>query len=243
MRTTPEAQPPAIHHPVDPADAADAAVPPLPDSDAAAWDALAGLVGDGSVLDVLLRDHLIQRLVVMIDNLPEPRIATRALAMRPLPGAFATGVADGTLQIAEANAQRYEPYVRAFEQADPARLAAVYRRFYPLFQPFEPPFVHQEADRPPVRAEHRPRFSAIEHLVKRVEHEAITAERNQDAGVALVGEDVAAAKHGRGGLGGFPAAGDQRDAGGSQVLTLRAALGQFGAQPLALLDVTVRGRA
>ena len=134
VRTTPEAQPPAIHHPVDPADAADAAVPPLPDSDAAAWDALAGLVGDASMLELLLRDHLVQRLVVMIDNLPEPRIATRALAMRPLPGAFATGAADGTLQIAEANAQRYEPYVRAFEQADPARLAAVYRRFYPLFQ-------------------------------------------------------------------------------------------------------------
>ena len=133
-RTAPQAQPPEIRHPLDPADAADAAVPPLPDSDAATWDALAGLVGDTSVLDVLLREHLVQRLVVMIDNLPEPRVATRALATRPLPGAFVTEAGDGTLRIAEANAQRYEPYVSAFERADPARLAAVYRRFYPLFQ-------------------------------------------------------------------------------------------------------------
>jgi hypothetical protein len=125
---------PAIAHPLDLADAADAAIPALAESDAAAWEALAGVVGDTSVLDVLLREHLVQRLVVMIDNLPEPRITTRALAMRPLPGAFAVE-GDGTpVRIAPANAQRYEPYVRAFVQADPQRLAALYRRFYPLFQ-------------------------------------------------------------------------------------------------------------
>lgn len=130
----PVAAAPAIAHPLDPADAADAAIPALADSDAAAWEALAGLVGDASVLDVLLREHLVQRLVVMIDNLPERRITTRALAMRPLPGTFAVEGEGTPVRIAPANAQRYEPYVQAFAQADPQRLAAVYRRFYPLFQ-------------------------------------------------------------------------------------------------------------
>ena len=71
---------PAIAHPID-VDAADAAIPPLADSDAAAWEALSGLAGDPALLDVLLREHLVRRLGVMIDNLTEPRMPTRALAV------------------------------------------------------------------------------------------------------------------------------------------------------------------
>jgi len=128
------AAPASPAHPLDPADLADAAIPTLADSDAAAWDALAGLVQDASVLEVLLRDHLVQRLVVHIDNLTEPRIATRALAMRAVPGTLAVEDDGTSLRLAAANAQRYDPYVRAFAQSDPQRLVAVYRRFYPLFQ-------------------------------------------------------------------------------------------------------------
>lgn len=130
---------PGIRHPLAADGLADAAIPALADSDAAAWEALVEVAGDASVLDVLLRDHLVQRLVTMIDNLTEPRIATRALALRALPGEFATeadaaGAEGASLRIARANALRYEPWVRAFVQADPERLAAAYRRFYPLFQ-------------------------------------------------------------------------------------------------------------
>jgi len=144
VAVAPASTAPAIRHPLDPADAADAAIPPLADSDAAAWAALVEAAGDASVLDVLLRDHLVQRLVTMIDNLTEPRIATRTLALQALPGRFETepevagpdaaGPGGAPLRIAQANARRYDPYVRAFVQADPARLVAVYRRFYPLFQ-------------------------------------------------------------------------------------------------------------
>jgi hypothetical protein len=129
-----DAVPPAVAHPVDPSAAADAAIPALADSDAAALEALASLVPDARVLEVVLRDHLVQRLVVMIDNLPEPRITTRALALQPLPGSFVTAADGDSLRIGQANAQRYAPCVQAFAQADPARLAAAYRRFYPLFQ-------------------------------------------------------------------------------------------------------------
>jgi hypothetical protein len=128
------AAPASPAHPIDPQDMADSAIPALADSDAAAWDALAGLVGDTSVLELLLRDHLVQRLVVHIDNLTEPRIATRALAMRAVPGTLATEDDGASLLIAAANAQRYAPYVRAFVQTDPERVVAAYRRFYPLFQ-------------------------------------------------------------------------------------------------------------
>ena len=130
----PDAAPPAIAHPLDQGDAADAAIPALDQSDAAAWDALVESVGNASVLEVLLRDQLVRRVVVMVDNLTERRIPRRALAMQALPGTFAIDDDGATRKIAQANAQRYEPYVQAFTQADPARLAGVYRRFYPLFQ-------------------------------------------------------------------------------------------------------------
>jgi len=125
---------PPIQHPIDPV-AADAAIPALADSDAAAWDALVGLAGGDAPLALLLRDHLIQRAVTMIDNLPQRRVAARSLALKPVPGQLSlTTDAAGANTIAEANAQRYAPYVQAFTHADAGAIVAVYRRFYPLFQ-------------------------------------------------------------------------------------------------------------
>ncbi|KAF1690773.1 DUF3014 domain-containing protein [Pseudoxanthomonas taiwanensis] len=129
------AEAPPRHPVAPPEDAADAAIPALADSDAAVRDALAGLVADPAVLELLLRDHLVQRLVVMADNLTQARVPRTALAYRPLPGSYAVAEQDG-VQIADqaANAGRYAPYVAALTAADPARVAALYRRFYPLFQ-------------------------------------------------------------------------------------------------------------
>jgi len=124
-----------IAHPIA-QDAADAAVPPLADSDEAAWSALAALVGDDGVLATLLRDHLVQRWVVMIDNLTQPSVNTRVLPYQPLATTLATSAdASGALTLdTAANARRYAPFVRVFVQLDPQALAATYRRFYPLFQ-------------------------------------------------------------------------------------------------------------
>jgi hypothetical protein len=124
---------PAIAHPVD-EDAADPALPALADSDAAAWDALSGVVGQGDALAIVLRDHLIQRIVVMVDNLTKPSIARRALALQPIPGSFSVEEADDHSRIAAANAERYAPYVAAFTSANADTVVAAYRRFYPLFQ-------------------------------------------------------------------------------------------------------------
>lgn len=126
--------PPAIQHPIDPA-AADAAIPPLADSDAAAWAELVTLAGSDVPLALLIRDHLLQRAVTMIDNLPQRRVAARTLALKPVPGQLQVdtdGAGAGT--IAAVNAQRYAPYVQAFTQADAGAMVAAYRRFYPLFQ-------------------------------------------------------------------------------------------------------------
>jgi len=129
------AAPPPIQHPIDPAAAADAAIPALADSDAAAWAELATLAGSDTPLALLIRDHQIQRAVRMIDNLPQRRVAARTLALKPVPGQLQVVTdAAGASSIAEANAQRYAPYVQAFTQSDAGAMVAAYRRFYPLFQ-------------------------------------------------------------------------------------------------------------
>ncbi|MBD7920998.1 DUF3014 domain-containing protein [Xanthomonas bonasiae] len=131
---TPPAPPP-IQHPIDPATAADAAIPALADSDAAAWAELVTLAGSDAPLALLIRDHLIQRAVTMIDNLPQRRVAARTLVLKPVPGQLQVATdAAGASVIDAANAQRYAPYVQAFTQADAGAMVAAYRRFYPLFQ-------------------------------------------------------------------------------------------------------------
>src|SRR5690606_38986466 len=90
---------PPIQHPLAPlapmAAAADAAIPALADSDADVFAALEGLVGNRSVLGILLREHLVQRLVVTVDNLTEPRVTSAVLAMRQVPGQYATAGEEG----------------------------------------------------------------------------------------------------------------------------------------------------
>lgn len=128
---------PVIQHPLEPpaGAAADEAIPALGDSDAAVFDALAGLAGDRSLLGILLREHLVRRLVVMVDNLTGPRVTAPVLALRPPPGQYASVEGNGgRVADAGANATRYGPYVEAFTRADPQQVADTYRRFYPLFQ-------------------------------------------------------------------------------------------------------------
>ncbi|AVQ07957.1 TPA: DUF3014 domain-containing protein [Xanthomonas vasicola pv. zeae] len=116
------------------ADAADAAIPPLAQSDDAAWEALLALVQDDTALSIVLRKHLIERVVVMIDNLTQPSISRRALVLQPVSGELQVSGPDTHQVIDQANAARYGPYVAAFTSVDAQALARSYVRFYPLFQ-------------------------------------------------------------------------------------------------------------
>jgi hypothetical protein len=128
---------PAIQHPL-PSAAADAAsqtpLPALADSDAAMNQALGALLGAGTLKEYLLPENLIRHLVVTIDNLPRSKVAVAKRPTAPVPGAF---VADGDelhASIDPQNYARYEPMVAVVARLDMRQLAAVYVRFYPLFQ-------------------------------------------------------------------------------------------------------------
>jgi hypothetical protein len=136
--------PAPIQHPIDAADAADlaatadAAAPALPalaDSDTPFWQELSTLAQDDGALSLLLREHLIQRLVVSVDNLTQPRISRNVWALLPVSGQLQVEPDPaGQSMLAAANAQRYAPYVQLFTRVDIAAAARLYVRFYPLFQ-------------------------------------------------------------------------------------------------------------
>lgn len=110
-------------------------VPPAPDtSDADVMAALTGLPGADALRDLLAPDHLIARIVALIDALPRPDLPNNILPVRAPGGRFATSDGAGVEVISEANYTRYAPYMRIVESVDPKALVDWYVRYYPQFQ-------------------------------------------------------------------------------------------------------------
>jgi hypothetical protein len=137
-QTPPSAEPPAepaIQHPVPGGqDSASAPLPSLADSDAALSDALRLVGGAAAVKDYLLPETVIRHLVVTIDNLPRQKVA---VAKRPTSAVAGSFVVDGDelhATLDRQNFARYQPMVAVVGRLDMQQLAAVYIRFYPLFQ-------------------------------------------------------------------------------------------------------------
>ncbi len=122
-------------HPIAPEPAATPTpLPALAEADAVVGEALAQLVGRSGVMAFLATDGFIPRVVVTIDNLARPMAASRLWPVQPTPGKLQRlAVGDGEL-IGPDNGKRYEPFVALVASVEPSRAAALYRRFYPLFQ-------------------------------------------------------------------------------------------------------------
>jgi len=113
------------------------AQPPLPalaDSDKLILDALAGLVGNKSLMERFHADRFILNFVATIDNLPTRRAPMNVMPVNPAPGNFVAAGVQGNLTISPNNAARYSAYVRIAEAIDAKKLVGLYIRLYPLFQ-------------------------------------------------------------------------------------------------------------
>lgn len=114
--------------------AADQALPELQQSDAAMEDILSRLFAEQKLDRFFLLEHIIERFVVMVDNLSGESLPTTHRPLRKIPGNFQTSGADLDLVIDPANYQRYAPVISLLERADTQQVVAVYVRLYPLFQ-------------------------------------------------------------------------------------------------------------
>lgn len=111
----------------------EAPLPELEQSDAAIVKALRAVLG-GKWKDILSPDALIHNIVATVDNLPRQYLPAKVVPLKRVPGAFITSGEGDELSIGTANRERYTAYIGLLEAVDSAKLVAVYRQFYPLFQ-------------------------------------------------------------------------------------------------------------
>jgi len=137
-QTPPPAEPPAepgIQHPLPESEAAaKAPLPSLADSDGALSDALGQVAGAAAVKEYLLPESIIRHLVVTIDNLPRQKVAVQKRPTSAVAGSFAANGDELHATLDPQNFARYQPMVAVVGKLDMQQLAAVYVRFYPLFQ-------------------------------------------------------------------------------------------------------------
>ena len=123
----------------------DPPLPPLADSDAPVTDALADVIGAEAVSRWLVPGNFIRQVVLAVDSLGgRPALKPEFRPLAPVPGAFAVTDdaaageplpgADQALVLDPANYARYTPLVQLLDAIDMRRVAAVYLRYYPLFQ-------------------------------------------------------------------------------------------------------------
>jgi hypothetical protein len=134
----PPPPPPEDSAPVHPmpetSEGAGAPLPALNDSDPVIRQAFASLVGSDTVMEYLVSENILRRIVVTVDNLAR---AKAPLEQRPVSSAPGTFVAAGDEQHAVLDARnfaRYQPMVAVIQNLDIARLTALYVHFYPLIQ-------------------------------------------------------------------------------------------------------------
>jgi hypothetical protein len=123
---------PVIAHPLAEAPA-QTPLPELEQSDAVIIKALRAVLGK-NWKDLLLPDALIRNIVATVDALPRQYLPARVVPIKRIAGAFITSGEGDDLAIGATNRDRYSATVRLIEAVDSAKLIAVYREFYPLFQ-------------------------------------------------------------------------------------------------------------
>lgn len=124
---------PQIRHPV-PVPEAETPLPQLNDSDQPLRGALVGAVGEEAIAQYLVPQEVIRHFVVTLDNLPRKKIAVDLRPVKATPGTFIASGGGESIVLDSENFARYTPLVRIVQAADTKQVAAVYRRFYPLFQ-------------------------------------------------------------------------------------------------------------
>lgn len=128
-------------HPLAPPQATDAftgelvPLPPLDDSDSYFLLALIDTFGL-EVEGVLVKDALVDKFVATVDNLTRGHVAEKIRPVGRLSGTFTVDAAadEGQFYLAGNNHERYDLLVNLVARADLEATAAMYRRYYPLFQ-------------------------------------------------------------------------------------------------------------
>jgi hypothetical protein len=110
-------------------------LPPLDDSDSYFLLALIDAFGL-DVKQVLVKEALVDKFVATVDNLTRSHVAEKIRPVVRLSGLIVVDAKDndGQFELSPKNYKRYDSLVSLIANADLEVIAAMYRRFYPLFQ-------------------------------------------------------------------------------------------------------------
>ncbi len=110
-------------------------LPALDESDPTFLDELARIFGRPRLEALFYLNDLIRRITVSVNAADEPKPLSLEFSLtRPASGQFLT-LREGDAQVIDPrNYARYAPYVSFLQDLDVKRVAALYTRFYPLFQ-------------------------------------------------------------------------------------------------------------
>jgi hypothetical protein len=125
---------PLVQHPIGPAGASSAALPPLDQSDDEVLAGLLALTSDGALKSLLRPEAIVSRMVSTIDALPKQSVGMNVVPLRTPTGRFQVVPDDGNFVASRKNVDRYATYMYVADRVDPKAAAAWYKRNYPLFQ-------------------------------------------------------------------------------------------------------------
>ena len=111
---------------------------PLPEpgiaSDPPLAEALSSFGDRNTLTGLFSLQDIARRFVVTVDNLPREIVPSQASIVRRVPGPLEVEPTEDGFELQPSNYQRYQPFLRFAEAMDPAAVARLYVRFYPLFQ-------------------------------------------------------------------------------------------------------------
>ncbi len=121
------------NYPIDSGTSDTAPLPALGESDAAVHESLSGIFGN-TLDQFLVPKDIVRHVVVTIDNLPRRKTALQMWPVQPTGGLPVVDGQDESLTLSERNYARYAPIMTLVRGTDTRQVAALYRRYYPLFQ-------------------------------------------------------------------------------------------------------------
>lgn len=99
-----------------------------------AAEQVGALIGPPKFAAMFVPEDFVRNLVVTVDNLARPKVASRLNPAKPPTGPVVTTGGEGSLVLGAANYARYTPWIELVDSLDVEATVDLYRRLYPQFQ-------------------------------------------------------------------------------------------------------------
>ncbi len=129
----PASSEPEIKHPIGAEQEQQTPLPTLEDSDPPLQKDLTSTFGQ-AIEQFLIPNSIVRHAVVTIDSLPRKETSVKMWPLKPMSGELIVDSSPEEITLNETNYARYAPLIGLLQRSDSTQVAALYKRYYPLFQ-------------------------------------------------------------------------------------------------------------